>query len=154
MSTSTHINKSEMFTVKTEEHSTTLMREQESKSLKEWITTACKNHCFQNQIVCSWSPQQKGFSWPLAPLNERSPQWTLPQMNIRKKPLEYSLFCTQTMNEIGLKKKLWLDIYVEKKFLGEKICVIFHHPDNRNIAQQYANSHLTTWNIRVVQKSC
>ena len=55
-----------------------------------------------------------------APLNERSPKWALPQMNIWKIPLENGRFRTQNMNKIGQKSYCEIDQYVGKVFWAKK----------------------------------
>ena len=59
-----------------------------------------------------------------APLNERSPKRALPQTSAppnehKKIALENGRFCTQN-EQNWPKKKLWLDIYVEKQVWAKK----------------------------------
>ena len=60
-----------------------------------------------------------------APLNERSPKRALPQTGAppnehKKNALENGRFRTQKVNKIDPQKKLWLDIYVEKRVWAKK----------------------------------
>ena len=106
----------------TEEHSTTLMWEWEQGFER------MDHYSWQNRLLLK--PDSflviKGFTWPLlAPLNQRSPKWMLPQTSappnehmknvFRKWP-----FSHQKCDQNWLKKKLWLDIYVEKRVWAKK----------------------------------